>query len=79
MLGLGELRFIDLQRRRLMVSERFKVERRSGEAFQTTPDDNRHDPDLHISAPDKTLFFRNLDSDAASFIAKKVDMYLRKL
>ena len=75
----GELRFIDLQRRRLLVSEKFKVERKSGEAFQTTPDDNRHDPDLHISATAKTQFFRNLDSDAASFVAGKVEKYLRKI
>ena len=74
----GEIRLIDLERRRLLISDRFKVERKSGEAFQATPDDNRNDPDLHIDAAKKIRFFRDLEDDAAAYLAKKIGAYVRR-
>jgi len=74
----GEVRLIDLERRRLLVADRFKVEKKSGEAFQATPDDNKNDPDLHIDAARKIRFFRDLEDNAAAYIATKVGAYVRR-
>jgi hypothetical protein len=74
----GEFRLIDLERRRLLISDRFKVEKKSGEAFQATPDDNKNDPDLHIDAATKVRFFRDLEDDAAAYLAKRIGAYVRR-
>jgi hypothetical protein len=74
----GEIRLIDLERRRLLIADRFKVQKKSGEAFQATPDDNKNDPDLHIDAPRKVRFFRELEDNAAAYIARRVGAYVRR-
>ncbi len=73
----GEYRLIDLERRRLLIADHFKVQKKSGEAFQATPDDNKNDPDLHIDAARKIRFFRDLEDEAAAYLARKVSIYVR--
>jgi hypothetical protein len=74
----GEVRLIDLERRRLLIADHFQVKKKSGEAFQATSDDNKNDPDLHIDAARKIRFFRDLEDNAAAYLAHKVGTYVRR-
>jgi len=69
---LGELRVIDIMRKRSIVSEPFKIEREGKKVFQASVDDDKNDADLHISAPEKILFFRKLEQELAVNLADKI-------
>ena len=68
----GELRLIDLTRGRLLVAEPFHVEQKAKGAFQATMDDDSHDPDLHLSAPEKVRFFTLLEQRLCDEVIAKV-------
>lgn len=65
----GELRVIDLMRKRDILSEYFKIEKEGKRIFQASIDDDKNDADLHISAPEKILFFRELERELAVMLA----------
>ena len=69
---LGELRVIDIMRKRNIVSESFKIEKEGKRVFQSSVDDDKNDADLHISAPEKILFFRELEQELAVTLADKI-------
>jgi hypothetical protein len=68
----GELRVVDIMRKRNIVSEHFKIEREGKRIFQASIDDDKNDADLHISAPEKILFFRELERELAVILADKI-------
>ncbi len=61
----GELRLLDLQKRRLLTAESFSVEFSGPQQFQGLGDDNRNDPLLHIAASEKSRFFEALEAKLA--------------
>jgi hypothetical protein len=68
----GEFRFLDLSRGRLLAAEPFKVERKGPRIFQATMDDDANDPDLHLTAPDKVVFFDRLEESLCKHLAARV-------
>ena len=57
----GEVRLIDLVDGELLVSQSFRREQKARRTFQAAPDDDINDPDLHMTAPAKTVFFDRLE------------------
>ncbi len=73
----GELRLIDIERGTLLAAEPFIVERPANRHFQLSIDDNRHDPDLKVSAVEKIRFFDQLEEDAATHLMERISKYIR--
>ncbi|MBU2532120.1 MAG: hypothetical protein KKB37_05240 [Alphaproteobacteria bacterium] len=73
----GELRVVDVSRRRLLLAEPFRVEKAGPRAFQATMDDDVNDPDLHVSASAKRTFFQELESAFADRLVKRVGSVIR--
>ncbi len=73
----GELRLIDIRRGKSLIAEPFKVERKGPRIFQATMDDNINDPDIHLTAPEKTRFFERLEEKLALQIVKRVRKAVR--
>lgn len=73
----GELRVIDLDRRRQLIAEPFRVEKAGPRIFQATMDDDVNDPDLRVAAKDKQTFFDDLESKLANRIVKRVGTVIR--
>ncbi len=69
---VGELRIVDVTRRRVILSEQFTFEKEAKRIFQAAPDDDINDADLHISAPEKIRFFRELETELAKELASKI-------
>jgi len=69
---IGELRIFDVTRRRVLLSEQYTFEKEARGIFQAAPDDNINDADLHVSAPEKIRFFRELETELAKELAKKI-------
>lgn len=74
----GELRLLDLNRSKMLTAEPFKIELNGPRVFQATMDDDKGDPDLHLSATDKILFFSKLEDKVCEHITKKTTRYLRR-
>ena len=74
----GELRLLDLTRSKMLTAEPFKIELNGPRVFQATMDDDKGDPDLHLSATDKILFFSKLEDKVCEHIEKKTTRYLRR-
>jgi len=68
----GELRIIDLIRKRSIVSEHFKIEKEGKRIIQASTDDDKNDADLHISAPEKIIFFSELERELAVMLADRI-------
>ena len=68
----GELKLFDLQKRRVLTSESFEKKLSGARQFQGSTDDNRSDPSLHLTASDKSRLFRNLESELARKLTKRV-------
>jgi hypothetical protein len=73
----AEVRLYDLMKRRLLVAEPFHVEKSGARQFQGSTDDNRNDPSLHLTASDKSRFFRDLEAQLAGEVAKSVTRHAR--
>lgn len=74
----GEIRLIDLSRAKMLTAEPFKIELNGPRIFQATMDDDKTDPDLHLSATDKILFFSKLEDKLCEHIEKRTNRYLRR-
>ena len=72
----GDIRFIDLQRGKLMLSEPFKVELKGPRIFQGSMDDNPNDADIHLTAPEKLVFIDRLESRLAEELVQKVKDFI---
>lgn len=68
----GELRIIDIIRKRSIVSEHFKIEKEGKRILQASTDDDKNDADLHISAPEKIIFFSELERELAVMLADRI-------
>ena len=68
----GELRIIDIIRKRSIVSEYFKIEKQGKRILQASTDDDKNDADLHISAPEKIIFFSELERELAVMLADRI-------
>ena len=73
----GELRLIDLLRGRVLAAEPFKTELHGKRAFQATMDDDRSDPDLHMTPTEKDRFFEALERQTAEDIVELLNSHLR--
>ena len=70
----GEVRLLDLQKRRQLLAEPFVIEESSSRQFQGECDNNRNDPSLHLTAPEKGRLFRFLE---VSLAGRLVDDFSR--
>ena len=68
----GEIRFLDLSRGKLLMAEPFKIELKGPRIIQGSFDDNENDPDIHIKASKKTIFFSQLEDKAAEELVRKI-------
>lgn len=68
----GELRVVDIIRKRVVLAEAFNFEKEAKRIVQAAIDDDINDADLHISAPEKIRFFRELESEFARELADKI-------
>jgi hypothetical protein len=74
----GELRLLDLQKRRLLVAEPFSVEQTGATQFQGDTDNNRNTPSLHIPASEKSRFFQELEMKLAQKLTKDMVRFMRR-
>ena len=68
----GEIRLVDLGRDRLLITDSLAVRQPGPRAFQATMDDDINDPDLHLTAVDKLIFFDKLEDKVAAQVAALV-------
>ncbi len=68
----GELRIVDVSRKRVVLSEQFTFEKEAKRIFQASVDDDINDADLHVSAPAKIRFFSSLETELARELAGKI-------
>lgn len=68
----GQFRLIDVLRGRVLAAEPFCIELHGPRAIQGTMDDNIDDPDIHLRAPEKELFFAQLENKLVDQLAERV-------
>lgn len=68
----GELRIFDLIRKRNIISEHFKIEKEGKRIIQASTDNDKNDADLHISAPEKIIFFSELERELAVMLTDRI-------
>lgn len=68
----GQYRLIDVVRGRVLAAEPFCIELHGPRAIQGTMDDNIDDPDIHLRAPEKMLFFAQLENKLVEQLAERV-------
>ncbi len=73
----GELRVVDISRRKLLLAEPFHIEEKGAQIFQATMDDNVHDPDIHLTAPAKIRFFEHLEEKLAKKLSRRIKKVIR--
>ena len=54
------------------MAEPFRIERKGPRIFQATMDDDKNDPDLHLTAPDKVRFFAELEDNLCELLSDRV-------
>lgn len=73
----GELRHVDLSRRKLMLSTPFRVEHKGARVFQATTYDDVNDPDLHLPAPAKIRLFDQLEDKLCQHLVELIGLKSR--
>lgn len=73
----GELRLLDLQKRRLLAAEPFVFKQSGSRQFQAEGDNNKHDPSLHLSATRKAQLFTSLEESLTERLVDDFDRYTR--
>lgn len=68
----GEVRLLDIKRRRQLLDKPFRVEKSGPQVLQTARDNDINDPDLHLTANQKIHFMKALEKEAAEYIVKMV-------
>jgi len=71
----GKFRLIDLSRGRQVQAEPFRVEQKAKGAFQASMDDDVHDPDIHLTAPEKVRFFDSLEQKLCDELVERIDVF----
>ena len=72
----GDIRFIDLERGKLMLAEPFTVELNGPRIFQGSMDDNINDADIHLTSPKKLAFMDELESRLAEELVGMVNEHI---
>lgn len=72
----GDLRIYDLSRERVLLADRFKVEKKGPRVIQMDMDNNKNDPDLHLNSVEKIKFFKRLEEVASHKIYEMSRRYL---
>lgn len=73
----GELRLLDLQKRRLLIAEPFSIKKSGSKQIQAEWDNNKNDPSLHLNAMAKDNLFRALELKLVDRLVKDFDHYTR--
>ena len=68
----GEFRLIDLIEGELLVAKPFRREQEARRIFQASPDDDINDPDLHMTAPGKQVFFDQLENSLCDQLLESI-------
>ncbi|MEW5993429.1 MAG: hypothetical protein AB1744_03440 [Candidatus Zixiibacteriota bacterium] len=68
----GEMRLVDVSRRKLLIAEPIRIEQKGPRIFQATMDDDINDPDLHLTASAKLRFFERIEEKLAVRLARRV-------
>jgi hypothetical protein len=72
----GEVRLYDLLRGKLLLAEPFETVLSCKRVFQASMDDQKYDPDIHMTASEKIQFFDRLQAEAADRIIKLTRNYM---
>lgn len=70
----GEMRLIDLSWGRVIAAEPFEISKEAKRIMQMSMDDNINDPEIHVSAPDKIKFFRELEQKLCRRITERLEL-----
>jgi len=73
----GEIRLLDLQKRRLLAAESFGERLSATRLLQSSCEDDRNDPSLHINAADKGRLFSALESRVVDTLSEKISRWTR--
>jgi len=73
----GEIRLLDLQKRRLLAAEPFGQRLSATRLLQSSCEDDRNDPSLHINAADKVRLFLALESRVVDTLSEKISKWTR--
>jgi hypothetical protein len=73
----GELRIIDLQKPKLLAAEPFVTELKGPRVFQASMEDDKHDPDLHLTAVEKVKFLGQLEQKVADQLVAQAKSLMR--
>jgi hypothetical protein len=73
----GEIRLVDLQKRRVLLAEPFEETISAARQFQSSAEDNPHDPGLHLSASEKQVLFQSLESKLSERLIKRIGRLTR--
>lgn len=73
----GELRLVDLLKRRLVLAEPFEEKLSAARQFQSSAEDNAADPALHVTAAEKSDLFQSLETRLVEHLMDKVSKYTR--
>ncbi len=73
----AEVRLLDVNRKRFLLAESVRVEEKGPRVFQATMDDEVNDPDLHLTAPAKIRFFKNLETAFCQELVERIGHNMR--
>jgi hypothetical protein len=73
----GELRLVDLLKRRQVLAEPFEEKLSATRQFQSSAEDNAADPALHVTAAEKSDLFQSLETRLAERLVDKISRYTR--
>lgn len=68
----GELRLIDVSKGKQIEAKPFQIDLVGPRIFQASMDDNKNDPDIHITAPEKVKFFNRLEDKLVEWVIAHV-------
>ena len=75
---LGDIRFYDVARGRLLMSRPIEFELEAKRVFQGAMDGDRNDPSIHLTAMEKINFVSELEEKLAERLTKSVKKVLKK-
>ena len=72
----GRMSICDLQGGRVLMTEKFKTERKGPKILQASMNDTPDDPDLHLTSIEKIKFFKELERETSVLLSEKSKSYL---
>jgi hypothetical protein len=73
----GEIRLVDLQKRRVLLAEPFEEKVSAARQFQSSSEDDSHDPTLHLTASEKQEVFELLETQLVERLTKRISRFTR--